>query len=306
MNKKAKYLLGIFLTISTGTILMWFFCCNTRTIEPPIEVTPIVETQEVFSTNEDGTFVLSNGDGFTFSRSDFKIIPPIPVAINKGIEQLQTYLYQENNANKTITITGLYDTSENNPSAFPDLGIARANAVKNYLVSKGVPSQKVNITGMQKTGLKESNLLFKRAILYTISDQKNNQEDQEIKTLKEAISKEPLVLYFGNSQTTINLSPEQRKKIADISRYLDKVESASITIEGHTDAIGDRTTNITIGYTRANFIKGYFVDNGIIESKIKIASKGPDVPIASNATKEGRSQNRRAIIILNQDNNSQK
>ncbi len=301
MNKKVRYLFGIFLTISMGTILMWFLCCNVNTIDPPREVIPAVESQEIFSINEDGTILLTNSDRFIFNNSDFTIVSPISTTINEGIEKLKTYLSQENHSNKVITITGLYDISENNPSAFPNLGIARANAVKNYFVSKEINSKKISITGKQQIGLADDSLTYKEFVIYSIGDQQN----QEINILKETINKDPLVLYFKNAQTSINLSIEQRKKIANISRYLDKVDGTSITIEGHTDAIGDRSTNINIGYIRANFLKEYFVSNGIAESKIKIASRGPDVPIASNVTKEGRSKNRRVIIILNQDNNSQ-
>ena len=62
---------------------------------------------------------------------------------------------------------------------------------------------------------------------------------------------------------------------------------------------GSRTTNIKLGQERADFAKQYLINNGISDAKIKTSSQGPDSPIASNTTDEGRSKNRRTVVTLN-------
>jgi outer membrane protein OmpA-like peptidoglycan-associated protein len=106
------------------------------------------------------------------------------------------------------------------------------------------------------------------------------------------------VLYFDSGEAAINLTAEQRQKVADISSYLDKVDDASCSVIGHTDNTGARTTNIRLGQERADFAKTYLIKNGIAESRIDTGSQGPDNPITSNDTEEGRSRNRRTVITL--------
>ncbi len=316
MSKKTKYLLGILLTIIIGMILMWFFCCKDATHkeeskedqhlnnqkETVAETTPPTATNMGFTFKDpDGNFAYSSNDNFNFTISDFNPLTPISDKINIGIDELQKYL-DENNE-KYLDITGLYTSTENNPSAFPNLGVARANAVKNYLSSKGISSRQLNIFGKEDNSLIANDSIFKGPINYLIHNRAANTDEasdlKELENLKKRINDDPLILHFGNAQASINLTTEQRQKIADISRYLDKVEGSSITIEGHTDNSGSRATNMPLGKKRADYVKGYFKGNGIPESKIITTSKGPDEPIASNETEEGKAKNRRSIVRIN-------
>lgn len=82
-------------------------------------------------------------------------------------------------------------------------------------------------------------------------------------------------------------------------KYIDKVDGALITVTGFTDNTGSRPTNIKLGQGRADFTKQYLIQNGIDSSKIQSFSKGPDLPIADNATEEGRAKNRRVEVTIN-------
>ena len=307
MSKKTKYLFGILLTIVIGTILMWFMCCNADTKNTteeiqnnPKEVPPTVVTNTGFTfkdSDPDGSFAYTSNDNFNFNASDYSILTPVSQGVNKGIHQLQAYL--KDHPRKSIDITGHYAPDEKNSSAFPNLGIARANAIKNYVSSNGIASSQINIFGEEDSTLATDGILYKGPVSYAISENINNNEALELEALKKRINDDPLVLNFENGQASINLSVAQRQKIADISRYLDKVAGSSITIEGHTDNTGGRITNTTLGKQRAGYLKEYFVRNGVSEEKIIISSKGPDEPIASNTTAEGRAKNRRSVVTIN-------
>jgi len=120
-------------------------------------------------------------------------------------------------------------------------------------------------------------------ISYGLSGESENAAE-EMKALFDKINANPLTLYFNTAEASISLNAEQRQKVADISRYLDKMEGA--------------TANV-VGLDRANFAKAYLMRNGISETKIKTSSKGQTAPIESNATEEGRSKNRRTVVTLN-------
>lgn len=306
MNKKTRYLFGILLTIGVGMIFMWFMCCNPDTQNPPEviqnsskDVTPAMVIDKGFTFKDpdiDDSFAYTSNDNFNFKTSEYTILTPVAQGVIFGIPALQAYL--KSHPEKSIAITGYYAPDEKNSSAFPNLGIARANAIKNYISTKGILSQQINIFGKEDSTLILEDTVYKDAARYTIRENENN-EAGELEALKNRINDNPLILYFENGAASIDLTVKQRQKIAEISRYLDKVTDASITIEGHTDNSGGRITNTSLGKKRSEYLKGYFIENGIPDIKIMTTSKGPDEPITSNETPEGRAKNRRSVVTIN-------
>lgn len=304
MTKKTTYLIGILITILLGTYFYMTCCssCGTNIEEELIDETiiqnetPPKATSYPFSFN-DGDYAYNVNDNFNFNMSSSNILLPLSLKVEDGIDGLKSFLLE--NTGKVFNITGYYTNDEANKSAFPNLGLARANAVKNYLVNKGIPSHSINIMGELKNDMfSATDNVFQGPVAYSLTGEKEDLQ-VELKALYDKIKADPLVLYFKTGEAEINLSAEQRQKIADISRYLDKVDGATCSAIGHTDSQGSRTTNIKLGQERAEFAKQYLINNGISDVKIKTSSLGPDRPIASNTTEEGRSQNRRTVVTLN-------
>ena len=164
------------------------------------------------------------------------------------------------------------------------------------MVVKGIPSSNLNIAGQLKEDMVAKDSIYLGPVAYTVGVNEDNSE--QMSTLYQKIKDNPLVLHFKTGEAAINLTAEQRQKIADISIYLDKVDSALCTVIGHTDNTGDRNKNISLGLSRAEFAKQYLVNNGISATKVSASSKGPDVPIETNDTEEGRAKNRRTVVTL--------
>lgn len=303
MTRNLSYLIGIIITILIGMFLYFTLCSDCQLASAENET---VEEEIVPIKAPDPTsfpFAFSNGDygydvadnfNFNLSSGDFEM--PVSLDVNKGIKSLKTFLSE--NLDKAINITGLYKSDEDNPTAWPNLGLARANAVKNYLVGLGIPSSQTNTFGKLMDDMVPSGNLLLGSVTYEITERPDDA-DNELKALYDNIKANPLVLHFNTGQATINLTPEQRQKVADIARYLDKVEDASCAVVGHTDNTGSRATNIQLGQERADFAKAYLIRNGISATKISASSQGPDSPIASNDTEEGRAENRRTVVTLN-------
>ena len=302
MTKRLLLLLGIFLTILVGTYFSWKLCCphnleenqsTTVVIETPKQKSP---TSYPFSVKDDsGNFSLTTSDNFNFEKSAYTFLSPVTSSLDVEIEKLKNHL--NSNSNKTLSITGFYTENEENTSAYPNLGFARAISVKNYLSSKGIPSRTINTFGaVKETMVADSLNVLYGPIDFAISEFKDNSE--ELQKLGNFIKEHPLVLYFKTGETKVSLTPEQRQEIADIANYLDKVEGASCIITGHTDNTGDLNANIAIGQKRADFAKQYLVNNGIPADKIEALSQGQNEPIADNSTEEGKAKNRRTIITI--------
>ncbi|NAZ06625.1 MAG: OmpA family protein [Thermocrinis sp.] len=77
-----------------------------------------------------------------------------------------------------------------------------------------------------------------------------------------------------------------------------------VEVEGHTDSIPISTekfpSNWELSTARASSIVRYFIAKGINPERLKASGYADTKPIASNATPEGRAQNRRVeVVILN-------
>ena len=109
-----------------------------------------------------------------------------------------------------------------------------------------------------------------------------------------------IVIYFNHNSNDL---PEQAYETLDrIADFMLQNPQTTISINGYTDASGAYSYNMSISKFRANMVKGYLVGKGVETKKIKAAGLGPKDPIASNATEEGRQQNRRVEVELNLDN----
>lgn len=82
--------------------------------------------------------------------------------------------------------------------------------------------------------------------------------------------------------------------------YLSFTKNPKLVIEiaGHTDNVGDETTNHRLSQNRADAIKAYLVKKGINESRILTKGFGEKNPIASNDDETGRAKNRRIEILV--------
>ena len=72
-------------------------------------------------------------------------------------------------------------------------------------------------------------------------------------------------------------------------------------IEGHTDNTGSDAINRPLSLNRAGTVRDFLVAQGVPNSSIDMDGLGPDHPVASNDTAEGRARNRRVEIILTGD-----
>ncbi|WP_348723377.1 OmpA family protein [Tenacibaculum sp. 190524A05c] len=304
MSKRLMYLLGILLTISIGTYFSWKLCCSHDldeekqtqdevNIEPKAYKNP---TLYPFSIKDDsGNFSLNATDNFNFESSKYNFLSPVSSSLDMEIGKLKDYLTSTNN--KSLSITGFYTPDEQNTSVYPNLGVARAISVKNYLNSKGIPSKIMNTYGKEQIDMIADSLkVYYGPLAFSISELKDDSE--ELSKLGEFIKAHPLVLYFKTGQSNISLNSEERQELADIAKYLDKVEGSSCIITGHTDNTGDATVNLGLGQKRADFTKQYLVNNGIPSDKITAISKGQTEPIADNTTEEGKAKNRRTVITI--------
>jgi outer membrane protein OmpA-like peptidoglycan-associated protein len=72
-----------------------------------------------------------------------------------------------------------------------------------------------------------------------------------------------------------------------------------VEIQGHTDNVGSEKYNLKLGYERAEAVSNYLnTKQGFPLHRINVTSYGEYKPVGDNATKEGRAQNRRVVLVV--------
>lgn len=85
-----------------------------------------------------------------------------------------------------------------------------------------------------------------------------------------------------------------------ISKVLQEYNKTKVIVSGYTDSTGNDTINIPLSQKRAQAVAHYLNLHGVSLSRIHAFGYGAANPIASNATPEGREQNRRVEITIAQ------
>ncbi len=99
---------------------------------------------------------------------------------------------------------------------------------------------------------------------------------------------------------------DKAKKVLDgvISTVKSNYPDASIRVEGHTDDQGvkrskdEHKDNWDLSGNRAQAVLHYLIDHGLPASKLGFAGYGMERPVASNASNDGKSKNRRVEIVV--------
>jgi OmpA-OmpF porin, OOP family len=96
------------------------------------------------------------------------------------------------------------------------------------------------------------------------------------------------------------LTPRGKKILDEMTVALQKLKGQKVEVIGHTDDQGLRASNVALSQARAEAVKEYFASKGIDAQLITASGVGPDRPVASNGTGEGRARNRRIEFRLSQ------
>jgi outer membrane protein OmpA-like peptidoglycan-associated protein/tetratricopeptide (TPR) repeat protein len=89
------------------------------------------------------------------------------------------------------------------------------------------------------------------------------------------------------------LRSESNAELDRLVKLMNDVPNLKVEISGHTDNTGSAKSNQTLSQSRAQAVVTYLTKKGIAASRMTAKGYGPNSPIATNATADGRQQNRR-------------
>jgi outer membrane protein OmpA-like peptidoglycan-associated protein len=95
-----------------------------------------------------------------------------------------------------------------------------------------------------------------------------------------------------------NVQPAAQTNLQNLAQILNKYEDTEILIEGHTDSTGSADHNMDLSIRRAQSVATFLQGQNVVPTRFHVMGYGPNQPTASNATAEGRQQNRRVEIAI--------
>ncbi len=104
-----------------------------------------------------------------------------------------------------------------------------------------------------------------------------------------------LYINFDSGKSTVK--PESLKIIDQLAEMLNGDPTLQISIEGHTDNVGNAAANQTLSENRAKAVSTALQAKGIDKARLSSKGWGQTKPVADNSTDDGKALNRRVDIV---------
>lgn len=136
---------------------------------------------------------------------------------------------------------------------------------------------------------------------------KNSQAINDIKVqmVKDRNDLDAIKLVLGDAvlfkTNQSSLSQAADATLSRVAYNLKQFPDTDVTVVGYTDNTGSEQLNQNLSEKRAQSVVDYLESQGIPASRLKAVGMGENDPIASNATAEGRAQNRRVEMFITAD-----
>lgn len=109
---------------------------------------------------------------------------------------------------------------------------------------------------------------------------------------------------FGHAPIYINfdtgraeLKADGQRAVAEVATLLKADADLKLSVEGHTDNVGDASANRSLSLARAQSVRSALLAQGIAGDRLLAKGHGQDQPVADNARDEGRARNRRVELV---------
>lgn len=93
-----------------------------------------------------------------------------------------------------------------------------------------------------------------------------------------------------------DLTTEAQAILDGVATALIDNAGVRVRVNGHTDATGDRAYNLILSQNRAESVVAYLASRGVDATRMEAQGFGPDQPVATNDTADGRRLNRRVEL----------
>ncbi len=162
-------------------------------------------------------------------------------------------------------------------------------------IVKTKDKQDVMVTVKKEGHAFDSKLINKESFKET-GDVAIRDNDLKVKELKvgEAYTIND-ILYATNSSV---LSSKSKFILKGFARFLQENPSIKVSIQGHTDDVGDDRENMILSEERAQGVKSYLLSLGIEKNRLTAKGFGETKPKVENSSEANRAKNRRTDFVI--------
>jgi OOP family OmpA-OmpF porin len=132
----------------------------------------------------------------------------------------------------------------------------------------------------------------------TVVVKESMTQDVTASSMFDALNKQGHVALYINFDTgKATIRPDSKPIIDQIVQMLKANPDLALSVEGHTDNVGDPKSNQTLSENRAKAVAAELIAQDIDTKRLSTIGHGQDMPITDNKTEEGRAQNRRVELV---------
>jgi OOP family OmpA-OmpF porin len=102
-------------------------------------------------------------------------------------------------------------------------------------------------------------------------------------------------IYFDTGSAVIKA--ESEPALVQMTNLLKNRPTLKVYVVGHTDSAGALDLNIKLSADRADAVVKALIARGIAATRLKATGVGPYCPVSSNASEQGKAQNRRVELV---------
>jgi OmpA-OmpF porin, OOP family len=132
----------------------------------------------------------------------------------------------------------------------------------------------------------------------TVVEKQLMHQDIAASDMLDAINKNGFIaldIHFDTGKSTIK--SESDPILEQIVQLLKGNADLKLSVEGHTDNVGDAKSNQKLSEERAKSVVAALTKAGVEGSRLSTAGFGQDRPVADNRSEEGRAKNRRVELV---------
>ena len=124
------------------------------------------------------------------------------------------------------------------------------------------------------------------------------KQDVTASSMFEALNRDGHIALYINFDTGKSIiRDDSRPIIEQIVQMMKTNTELKLSVEGHTDNVGNPASNKTLSEERAKSVVAAIIGQGISADRLSTAGYGQDKPVGDNNTEEGRSKNRRVELV---------
>jgi outer membrane protein OmpA-like peptidoglycan-associated protein len=106
-----------------------------------------------------------------------------------------------------------------------------------------------------------------------------------------------IALYINFETGKWDIQSDSQKTIDQIAQMLKENPSLKVSIEGHTDNVGNAAGNQSLSENRAKSVMNAVVAKGVDKGRLTSKGWGQTKPVADNGSEDGKAKNRRVEIV---------